>query len=301
MMLHRSPRAGRVRDSIVTAISGWLLVTLMTVVGQAAVRGPGQQDPGAATSAALDSSIASSTVGFPVRIEQLKLPGTRLVSRPLESRTEPIVVRVLDAFAHGDGFRYDLEVTGFTPGKHNLCEGLVRADGSSAADLPAVWVEIATQLPPGQIKPHELQPSAPQVLSLYTGLLIAAGGLWLLGLAAILFWGRGREHHLSQRRRQMTVADRLRPLLEQAATGQLASVDRAALERVLLAFWRKKLRLETLPPAELIPQLRKHPEAAGLMEQLETWLHAPPGEQPIDWQLLLAPYRTMDLAELELP
>ncbi|MFO0265013.1 MAG: hypothetical protein ACK53V_25600, partial [Planctomycetota bacterium] len=75
MMLHRSPRAGRVRDSIVTAISGWLLVTLMAVVGQAAVRGPGQQDPGAATSAALDSSIASSTVGFPVRIEQLKLPG----------------------------------------------------------------------------------------------------------------------------------------------------------------------------------------------------------------------------------
>jgi hypothetical protein len=301
MMLHRSPRERRVRDSFVIAINGWLLVTLMAVVGQAAALGRGQQDSAAVTSAEKDSSVASSTVGFPVRIEQLKLPGSRLVSRPLESRTEPIVVRVLDAFAHGDGFRYDLEVTGFTPGKHNLCEGLLRADGSSSADLPAVWVEIATQLPPGQVKPNELQPSAPQVLSLYTGLLIAAGGLWLLGLAAIIFWGREKEHHLSQRRRHMTVADRLRPLLEQAATGQLASVDRAALERVLLAFWRKKLRLETLPPAELIPRLRKHPEAAALMEQLETWLHAPPTEQPIDWQPLLAPYRTMDLAELELP
>jgi len=248
-----------------------------------------------------ESALARSTVGFPVKIEQLKLPGGRLVSRPLETRTEPLVVRVLDAFAHGDGFRYDLEVTGFEPGRHNLCTGLVRADGSSAAELPQVWVEIASQLPPGQVKPHELTPATPSVTSIYTGLLIAAGGIWLLGLAAILFGGRGKEHHLSQRRRQVTVADRLRPLLEQAANGQLSSQDRAALERVLLAFWRKKLRLEQLAPAELIPQLRQHSEAAGLLGQLETWLHAPPSDEPIDWQKLLAPYRSMDLAELELP
>lgn len=281
---------------------GWCCGLVLLLTGGQLVAAELLQEPSeTAASTAEETAIASSSVGYPVRIEQLKLPGSRLVSRPLESRTEPLVVRVLEAFAHGDGFRYDLEVTGLEPGRHNLCSGLVRADGSTSADLPAVWLNIASQLPPGQVKPHELTPATPAVISLYTGLLIAAGGVWLLGLAAILFWGRAKEHHLSERRRQVTVADRLRPLLEQAATGQLSSVDRAALERVLLAFWRKKLRLEQLAPAELYPRLRQHSEAAGLLGQLEMWLHAPASEEPIDWQQLLAPYRTMDFAALELP
>lgn len=291
-----APAPGRVRWRL-----GWCCVLLLLLMsGEILAAERLQATSGAQVPTTEDTAVASSSVGYPVRIEQLKLPGSRLVSRPLESRATPLVVRVLEAFAHGDGFRYDLEVTGFEPGRHNLAEGLVRADGSPTVDLPPVWVEISSQLPPGQVKPHELAPVTPTVTSLYTGLLIAAGGIWLLGLLAILFWGRGKEHHLSQQRRQVTVADRLRPLLEQAATGQLSSVDRAALERVLLAFWRKKLRLEQLAPAALYPQLRQHPEAAGLLGQLETWLHAPATEEPIDWQQLLAPYRSMDFADLEL-
>lgn len=275
-------------------------VALALLLAQARL---GAQEPPRGTSPAapgLERAVATSSVGYPVRIDQLLLPGSKLISRPLESREAPLVIRVLDGFAHGDGYRYDLEVTGLDPGRHNLCAGLVREDGTSSADLPPVWIEITSQLPPGQVKPHELAPAPPAVSGLYTGLLIAAGGLWLLGLAGILFWGRGKEYQLSRQRREVTVADRLRPLLEQAAQGELTGTDRAALERVLLAFWRKKLRLESLSPAELYPQLLRQPEANQLLGQLERWLHAPAGDQEVDWQELLAPYRAMNLSELEL-
>jgi hypothetical protein len=89
--------------------------------------------------------------------------------------------------------------------------------------------------------------------------------------------------------------------LERAAAGKLNDDERASLERVLLAFWRKKLRLEKLPPAQLYPQLRQHPEAAGLLLQMEQWLHAPGASEGLDWQQLLEPYRTMDWTDLELP
>ncbi len=243
---------------------------------------------------------SSSTVGFPMRIEQLFLPGSELIGRPLEDRNSPLSVRILDSFAHGDGYRYDLEWTGYQLGRINLCQGLIRRDGSPTDDLPKVWVEVNSQLPEGQVKPHEVPSSPPEVTGLYTGLLIALGGLWFLGLLAILFGGRAKQHSLARRERRLTVADRLQPLLAQAAAGELGSEDRAALERVLIAFWRKKLRLEQASPDRLFPQLKQHAEAATLVNQLELWLHAPPGELTPDWQNLLAPYRSMDLAELEL-
>lgn len=247
------------------------------------------------------SVSATATVGFPVVLKQVLLPGSELTGRPVESREAKVVVRVLDSFAHGDGYRYDLEATGFEPGVHNLSESLVRKDATATADLPPVWVEITSQLPAGQVKPHQLPLTVPKVTGYYTGLMIAAAGLWILGLLGILFWGRGKETHLSGKDRKPTVADRLRPLLERAAAGKLSDDERASLERVLLAFWRKKLRLEKVPPAQLFPQLRQHPEAAGLLLQMEQWLHAPGTSQGLDWQQLLEPYRTMDWTDLELP
>ena len=247
------------------------------------------------------SVSATASVGSPVVLKQILLPGSELAGRPVESREAKVVARVLDSFAHGDGYRYDLEVTGFEPGVYNLSESLVRKDGTEIAGLPPVWVEITSQLPAGQVKPHQLPPTPPQVTGYYTGVMIAASGLWILGLLGILFWGRGKETHLSGKDRKPTVADRLRPLLERAASGQLSDDERASLERVLLAFWRKKLRLEKLPPAQLFPQLRQHPEAAGLLLQMEQWLHAPGTSDGLDWQQLLEPYRTMDWTDLELP
>ena len=288
---------GKVTESSQTMRRGFLLVLWAWLVSHQAFLSAQERTP----AAELPSVNATATVGFPVVLKQVLLPGSELTGRPVESREAKVVVRVLDSFAHGDGFRYDLEVTGFEPGVHNLSESLVRKDGNATADLPPVWVEITSQLPAGQVKPHQLPPTPPSITGYYTALMIAAAGLWILGLLGILFWGRGKETHLSGKDRKPTVADRLRPLLERAAAGELSNDERASLERVLLAFWRKKLRLEKLPPAQLYPQLRQHPEAAGLLLQMEQWLHAPGASEGLDWQQLLEPYRTMDWTDLELP
>jgi len=287
----------KVTGSSQTMRRAFLFVLLVWLVSHQVFLSAQEQTP----AADMPSTSATATVGFPVVLKQVLLPGSELTGRPVESREAKVVVRVLDSFAHGDGFRYDLEVTGYEPGVHNLSESLVRKDGNATADLPPVWVEITSQLPAGQVKPHQLPPTPPSITGYYTALMIAAAGLWILGLLGILFWGRGKETHLSGKDRKPTVADRLRPLLERAAAGKLNDDERASLERVLLAFWRKKLRLEKLPPAQLYPQLRQHPEAAGLLLQMEQWLHAPGASEGLDWQQLLEPYRTMDWTDLELP
>ena len=49
----------------------------------------------------------------------------------------------------------------------------------------------------------------------------------------------------------------------------------AELERTLLVYWERRLNLRDRKPAEAIAELRRHPEAGPLFQQLEAWLHRP--------------------------
>src|SRR5437867_3237409 len=73
-----------------------------------------------------------------------------------------------------------------------------------------------------------------------------------------------------------TLADRLRPLVEQAAAGTLTRDGQAQLERLLLNHWRQRLELTTDSFADAIRKLRQHNEAGALLRELENWLHRPP-------------------------
>jgi hypothetical protein len=232
-----------------------------------------------------------STVGMPARIEQLVLPGPELEARPIESSSAPIVLRIAAVFRHGDAFRYDLVWYGLEPGEFDLRDYLQRKDGSSTADLPAIPITVKSVLPPGQIEPHEPSPATLPWLGGYRWLLWGGGAIWVIGLLVILFWGRkrrGGDEAAAQPPR--TLADRLRPLVEQAMSGSLPSQKMAELERLLLAFWRKRLGLEHERPAAAIARLRQHAEAGELLRQLEAWLHAPEHPAEVDLAALLAPY-----------
>ncbi len=236
------------------------------------------------------------TVGMPARVAQLVLPGPELEARPID-RSMPVVVRVVATYPHGDAFRYDLEYYGLEPGRYDLAESLRRKDGSPTADLPPIPVAVVSKLPPGQVEPH--RPGAAPMPSLggYRLLLAAGGGLWLAGLVLIVMGGRRRRSRAAAGAgRRATLADRLRPLVEKAAAGTLATVERAELERLLLGYWRRKLKLDDLPPGEVMAALRGHPEAGATVERLEAWLHRPGGEQavgPEELAALLAPYRDL--------
>ncbi len=236
--------------------------------------------------------VAVSSVGMPVVIRQLVLPGSLLEVRPLTSG-QPLVVRLVASYAHGDAHRYDLEVYGLEAGQFDLGDSLQRSDGRMAEGLPPLLVRIVATLPAGQVLPHAVAPRRPPRLGGYRWLLIGGGLLWLAGLAWLL-WGfrRSRASTSEPARPPTTVADQLRPLVQAALEHRLSPDQRVHLERLLLAFWCRKLGVQRQRPAHAMATLRAHPEAGKMIQQLETWLHCPDPTEPVDLDALLAPYQS---------
>ena len=242
------------------------------------------------------SILLETTVGMRRHIEELRLPGTQLravaVADPQEAA---VILRVLEVFPHGTELRYDLEVTALVPGRLDLRDHLEREDGSSTEDLPELPILVRTALAPGQVEPNPVDLADPDRVGGYRTWQIAAGVLWLAGLLAILFAGRrrGRRRSDAEGGRPLSLADRLRPLVEGARAGNLDIAGRAELERLLLAHWRRRRNLEEVKAGEAIASLRRDPEAGALLLKLEEWLHRPDAATDVDIPSLLEPYRNV--------
>jgi hypothetical protein len=244
---------------------------------------------GATPSTRVDQRTA--TVGMRAEIHELVLPGPRLVPRPIDAKA-PIVLRVLAVSPHGTDFRYDLEWVGLEPGTFDLTRSLQREDGTAPDGLPPVTVEVRAVLAPGAIEPAPLPQNDAPRLGGYETWQYVAGIAWVVGLLAILFVGRGRRRSESTiEARPVTLADRLRPIVVAAANGSLDEGGKAELERLLLAFWRRRLGLQDVKAGEAVQRLRADPEAGALLRQLELWLHRPTPATDVDVTKLLAPYR----------
>ena len=238
-----------------------------------------------------NTTISKATVGVETEIRDLILPGSQLQPKPLDDDSQPIVVRIIRTYQHGSATRYDLSFYGLDPGEYNLCDYLVRADGSSTDDLPRVPIHIQSVLPPGQVTPNALSNLPGPRLGGYQLLLIVGGVLWLIGLLAILLVGRKKHQHVSQEIvAPLSFAQRIRPLVEAAQQGELPPEQRAELERLLLGYWQQKLNVEAASPTEAIKTLRHHETAGTLLRQLEDWLHRPDPDSQMDVTELLKPY-----------
>lgn len=231
------------------------------------------------------------SVGMRARIEDIVLPGSELKAKPAEVDA-PIVLRVLAARAHGTAFRYDLEYYALDPGRFDLAPYLMRVDGTATEGLPEISVVIQPQLPPGQVEPHPLRPLSSPGLGGYQTWVTVAIVAWVLGLIIIVGSGhRRRRLEAGPTEVVITLADRLRPLVESAQRGELGETTKAELERVLLAYWRRRLGLGDERAGRAMTQLRDHEDAGPLLRQLEVWLHKPgPGDE-VDIGRLLEPYR----------
>src|SRR5437868_6111683 len=218
------------------------------------------------------------------RLEAVVLPGTELEAKPIVDRRTPLVLRVAAVYPHGTAFRYDLEFAGLEKGTHDLRQFLRRKDGSPTADLPPLPVKVNPLLPPGQVEPNKLEIESGPRLGGYRTLLIVLGTVWCVGLVAIVasfFFPRRRRADAGASDRPLSLADRLRPLVEKATAGKLSQAELAGLERGLLAYWRKRLRLEAAEPGAAIEAMREHPETGPLLAQLEAWLHRPGPPEPV--------------------
>jgi hypothetical protein len=243
---------------------------------------------------AASAAAATSTVGMPVRLEQVVLPGTEL--EPVAVTDKSLVVIRIDAiYPHGSAFRYDMACYGLEPGEYDLRKYLQRKDHSSTDDLPPLPFKVETRLAPGQIEPHVLSFASLPWLGGYSLLMGLAALLWIAGLVWLLYPRRKKSVAAASETvtRPVSLADRLRPLVTDAVAGRLAPAKLAELERALVSYWRRRLSLETLTPVEALSQLRAHPEASPLVTQLEIWLHRPAGDRHVDVAALLEPYRNI--------
>lgn len=238
---------------------------------------------------------SDTTVGMSGRLKGLVLPGPELKGKE-PSRDSRIVLRVARVDPHGTAFRYELEYYALEPGQYDLRDHLVRAaDGKPAAGLPSIPVTATPILPPGQVEPNKLEVETGPRIGGYRTLVIVLVSLWGVGLAALIasfFFPRRRVRRTAVDR-PVSLADRLRPLVEGATKGTLSRAELAGLERALLAYWRKRLGLESTEPGQAVEMLRRHAEAGPLLAHLEAWLHRPGPQAPVDVAALLAPYRNV--------
>jgi hypothetical protein len=236
--------------------------------------------------------ISESSVGFPVRLQQLVLPGSELEAVPWDDKTL-VVVQIEAVYPHGTAFRYDLVYHALEPGEYELRKFLRRKDGTLADDLPPLPVKIKSLLPPGQVRPHQVAFGRLPQLGGYRTLLAVGAILWIAGLVWIVYPRGGRKVAQDAEPERQSLAERLRPLVTRAMRGELSTAELAELERALEGYWRRRLRLEHLPAAEAVSQMRRHPEAGPLVTQVETWLHRPGGDREVDVSAILLPYQNL--------
>jgi hypothetical protein len=241
-----------------------------------------------------EPAVTASTVGMPRKIEQIVLPGSELEPIPVTDETL-VVIRVDAVYTHGTAFRYDLVCYAVEPGDYDLRNYLRRKDGSPTADLPRIPFKVSSQLPAGQIEPHDLGYTGLPWLGGYRLLMILAGVVWVGGLVWILYPRKKKSDGavVVEAATPLSLADRLRPLVIEAVAGRLPPAQLAELERALVSYWRRRLKLEELSPVDALSRLRGHPEASPLVSQLETWLHKPPDQMNVDIPALLEPYRNI--------
>ena len=265
--------------SLLTLTTATMMAATLAVAAQSA----GAAEPPSSTPEALATGALSSTaqppagVGLTGLIQDLLLPGSELQVKPDPEGRSPVVVRMTAVRPHGTaGFRYDFSWFAYEAGPHDLSQYLERVDGSPRGALPAIGVEAVALLPPGppQTLP-EFQAPLPK-LGGYRTALVVGGCLWLAGWVALFVWRRPRSSTTAAVAPDATLplTDRLRVLLENARTGSLDADGRAQLERLVLGFWRERLQLTDLPVPEAVHRLRNHPEAGGLLREVESWLHS---------------------------
>jgi len=221
------------------------------------------------------ATVGTATVGRPVPIEGLVLPGSRLEPAADPGRTAPVSVRVVAVAPHGDLFRYDLEATGWEGGDHDLREVLVRADGTTTDDLPPLLLRTTSSLPASSPRVCVPPPAPPRQLGGYGQTLFLLGLLWLVGLALLLRLRRRATTPTHSGTAPLTPADELAALVAKAGAGSLDRGEEAAFERLVYEAWRKRLGLEQTDPRQLVAALRDEPAAAAALERLEGWLHTP--------------------------
>jgi hypothetical protein len=189
-----------------------------------------------------------------------------------------------------------LHYIGTRAGQYDLRDYLTRIDGRPLTDLEPIRVSVREMLPADFDGNLDSVASAPLTSALpYRTIATVAAAAW--GMLAIWFIAtrfRPRRRRVAKTpARPPTLAEELRPIVAAAIAGRLTVEGLAHLERLLLGYWRERLRLDGLPTAEALSAMRRDPTAGELLRRIEIWLYEKPGRTHIDVAAMLAPYENV--------
>ena len=222
--------------------------------------------------------------------------------KPLDDRT-PLILRIDEIKHPADGnFVYHFHYIGFESGPHKLVDYLVKPDGSPATEVGDFTVTVKSILPPDH--KGELNSYVPRPFPWFGGYRMLLGALaaaWVLGLLVFYWLGRRRKTEvvIEVAPPPPGYAERMRPLVEQAAAGNLSASGQAELERLMTGYWREKIPLPGRRMADALAAMKRHPEAGAILLALERWLHRPDGASREEINGLLEPYRRSPAAKEE--
>jgi hypothetical protein len=248
-----------------------------------------------ATNGTNGTNTASRNIGIEGSVA-ITLPRADYKPRPLDDRTELILrierVTTLASNAHSYEFFY----MGLEPGAYKLADFLIHPDGTRPDELGDLRIQVRAMLP--EDHDGKLNAYVPRLFPFvggYRAALVILGVLWVGGIVAFILLSRKKRVVVApvMAPPAPSFAERLRPLVEEAAAGKLSVEGQANLERLIMGYWREKLNLSELRVSEALAKLKAHSEAGELLRALERWLHRPGGVTREEVSTLLEPYRNL--------
>jgi hypothetical protein len=238
------------------------------------------------------NAVASRNIGIEGHIS-VALPKPDYQPRPLDDRTELILrIERINPLSNGQ-HRYEFFYMGLEPGAYTLADYLIRPDGSRPDELGELRIHVRAMLPDDHDgKLNAYVPRLFPFIGGYRVMLVLLGVVWVAGIAAFALVSR-KKRVLEPPAAVVappSFAERLRPLVEEAAAGQLSVEGQAHLERLLIGYWREKLGLPEMRVAEALAKLKAHSEAGELLRAIERWLHRPGGATREEVAAVLKPY-----------
>jgi len=234
----------------------------------------------------------SSTVGVDAKIEGVFISGEEVHAAPRHELRDPVVLRILNKEQVKGGYRYDFQVEGHAPATYDLRDYLLRTNGEKIAGGEPIEFEVRTVLPEGDSELSKLATQTPERIGGYRKVMIGLGGAWGiigLGLLGVVAVRKFREREASLKNDLQV--DRLRELVERAASNELGVEQKAQLERMILGHWtRLHPELQALSVADALIQLRRLEGPAKLLESLERWMHDRSNNNVADAQRVLREY-----------
>ena len=218
-----------------------------------------------------------SATEVPLGVEEaviVRYRGPRLVARPYRRGTS-VNVRIARAQRVGEVGVYDVRYVVNLPGRFDLTEYLMAADGSDLRDLPGFPVRGLTSLTKDiETRIREIEPVEVTIGHGYYESLVGLGIFWIAWLFGLIFIGRPkRTRRVAAEAPPPSIRERIEGLLSALRTRSLSVEERAELEALLLLDWRDRLRLHDERMACCCRRIAESGAFGETYAVLRSWLH----------------------------